>query len=337
VRIDLKALVEECERVIYAQRGDGSPPMVALSADVVRAVAEFARNLAVRAISAKALIDMELCAHFAANGPSVRGAGATDACGSVAHPIHVSAVQQSRSKNPQGSWTDIQGSWTDIVSYNNARSKPTPLTEIPTIQALPWIATGIKPLDHLLGGGLVRRGSFMICGKRGTGKSTLLLQALSGARLPNRDPCRCLLASAEESEQIVTARARRLGVGMDNISVMHTASVDQILSRANSLLPEILVVDTIQTIAGATRQIQTSATPLLDFAHATGACVLLPLYCELEDVPDKLKHSIDVLLSLEISDVNPALRYLSVREKNRFGPANKTVCFEMRDVGLCPV
>jgi DNA repair protein RadA/Sms len=118
--------------------------------------------------------------------------------------------------------------------------------------------------------------------------------------------------------------------------------VDQILSHATSLRPEILVVNTIQAVTaenikappGTAPQIQECAERLNNFAKSTGTCVIL-VHCA-DTVPAKLKHLVDVLLSLKVSDVNPALHYLSAPEKNRFGPTVKAVCLVMRDEGLYP-
>jgi len=94
VRIDLGILVEECTRVILGRPRDGSPPMVALSADVVRAAAEYARTLSRGIVEASSPDEVLLWQKFAAAGPAVGGDGAADAWGSVVHPLHVSAVRR---------------------------------------------------------------------------------------------------------------------------------------------------------------------------------------------------------------------------------------------------
>lgn len=94
VRIDLGILVEECTRVILERPRDGSPPMVALSADVVRAVAEYARTLSRGIVEASSLDEALLWQKFAVAGPTIGGDGAADAWGSVVHPLHVSAVRR---------------------------------------------------------------------------------------------------------------------------------------------------------------------------------------------------------------------------------------------------
>ena len=102
VRIDLGILVEECTRVILERPRDGSPPMVALSADVVRAVAEYARTLSRGIVEAGAPDEALLWQKFAVAGPAVGGDGAADAWGSVVHSLHVSAVRRDAEEAP--SW-----------------------------------------------------------------------------------------------------------------------------------------------------------------------------------------------------------------------------------------
>jgi hypothetical protein len=93
VRIDLKALVDACLAVIVERPHDGSPPMVALNADIVHSVAIFARTLSREFGGAKSPGEALRWQEFAASGPHVGGDAAADAWGSVVHPIHVSAVR----------------------------------------------------------------------------------------------------------------------------------------------------------------------------------------------------------------------------------------------------
>lgn len=95
VRVDLGVLSEECAQVILERPRDGSPPMVALSADVAYAVAAYARTLSRGIAEARSPEEVMLWQKFAAAGPTVGGDGAADAWGSVVHPLHVSAVRQA--------------------------------------------------------------------------------------------------------------------------------------------------------------------------------------------------------------------------------------------------
>lgn len=92
VQIGLPAFIEEITTAIMERPRDGSPPMLAISADVVLAVAVFAQTLSREIVETEMPDSMKHWKTFAARGPIVEGEGAADACGSVVHPIHVSAV-----------------------------------------------------------------------------------------------------------------------------------------------------------------------------------------------------------------------------------------------------
>jgi DNA repair protein RadA/Sms len=222
-----------------------------------------------------------------------------------------------------------------------------PLTEVKVTEFI-RNATGIEPLDRVLGGGLVLGGSFLISGGPGAGKSTLLSQMLFSAKRPDGAPCeRLMWATAEENVAHIAIRAKRIGTTHHKIRAARETNVDRILAHAERFQPEILVVDSIQTIltdeiesvAGSVQQVQECATRLDHFAKATNTCVVL--ICQVTKDgqsagPNKLKHLVDVLLSLEVSDEFPALRWLT-SSKNRFGSGLETGWFEMRDDGLYPV
>ncbi len=142
-------------------------------------------------------------------------------------------------------------------------------------------------------------------------------------------------------------RADRIGVTHQKIGVARDTNVDRILRKARRLEPEILIIDSIQTIstdtinsaAGSIQQVKGCATQLDHFAKETQACVIL--ICQVTKDgqaagPNTLQHLVDVLLSIDVSDEFPALRWLST-SKNRFGSVLETGCFEMRDDGLHPV
>lgn len=93
VRVDLKALVDGCSRIILERPRDGSPPMIAINADVALAVATFAQRLSCGIVEAPSPGETRRLQKSAAEGPIVEGEGAADAWGSGIHPIHVSAVR----------------------------------------------------------------------------------------------------------------------------------------------------------------------------------------------------------------------------------------------------
>lgn len=95
VLVDLGVLSEECARIILERPRDGSPPMVALSADVLYVVATYARTLSRGIAEARSPEEVMLWQKFVAAGPTVSGDGAADAWGSVVHPMHVSMVRRN--------------------------------------------------------------------------------------------------------------------------------------------------------------------------------------------------------------------------------------------------
>lgn len=227
------------------------------------------------------------------------------------------------------------------------KSDLVPLTEIETVEH-PRILTTLGPLDLVTGGGLVPSGSFLISGSPGAGKSTLLSQMLYLARRPDGTPCeRLMWASAEETPEHIAMRAQRLETAHSKIRVTREEDVDRILAHATRLQPEILVVDSIQTVSttdinsavGSVLQVKECAIRCDRFAKSTGACVFL-ICQETKDGqaagPNALKHLVDVLLSLDTSDESPNLRFLR-SSKNRFGSTWEVGSFEMSESGLHPV
>ena len=105
-------------------------------------------------------------------------------------------------------------------------------------------ATGIGELDRVLGGGLVAGSVVLIGGDPGIGKSTLLLQMLGaiGGRL------RSLYVTGEESLAQVAARGRRLGINLDGLEALAETSIERILGEAATSKPQVLIIDSIQTI-----------------------------------------------------------------------------------------
>lgn len=229
----------------------------------------------------------------------------------------------------------------------NPKSDLVPLTEVETIEQ-PRILTTLEPLDRVTGGGLVQDGIFLISGSPGAGKSTLLSQILYLARRPDGAPCeRLMWASAEETIGQIAMRSRRLGTTDSRIHITREEDVDQILALATQFRPEILVVDSIQTVStkdinsivGSVLQVKECAIRCSRFAKDHGACVFL-ICQETKDGqaagPNTLKHLVDALLSLDTSDEFPALRFLRT-SKNRFGSTTEVGCFEMGERGLRPV
>lgn len=204
-------------------------------------------------------------------------------------------------------------------------------------------STGIDELDRVLGGGLVRGSAVLLAGEPGIGKSTLVLQLV--AALAGRER-RTLLVSGEESVAQIAGRAQRLGISDNNLQVATSGSLDAVLATSVAASLDVLVVDSIQTLAdermdqppGSMVQVRECAAALTRHAKLTGTCVIFVGHVTKEGSvagPKTLEHVVDVVLALE-GDRGGTLRLLR-SAKNRFGATDETGVFVMSTKGLEPV
>lgn len=202
------------------------------------------------------------------------------------------------------------------------------------------VALGYPELDRLLGGGLVRGSYTLVGGDPGIGKSTLLLQ-LSGqlARLG----LKIHYVSAEESVAQTALRAQRLQISSHEISVSSESRLEAILNRAQTDLPDVLIVDSIQTVywheipsaPGSVSQVRECAGRLMVLAKNLGITVFVIGHVTKDGSlagPRVLEHMVDTVLSFE-GDSNYHFRMLRAL-KNRFGATNELAVFEMSSAGL---
>ena len=200
-------------------------------------------------------------------------------------------------------------------------------------------ATGIGELDRVLGGGLVAGSVVLIGGDPGIGKSTLLLQMLGaiGGRL------RSLYVTGEESLAQVAARGRRLGINLDGLEALAETSIERILGEAATSKPQVLIIDSIQTIwtelltaaPGSVSQVRESAARLVRFAKESGTSVFLVGHVTNEGGiagPRVLEHMVDAVLYFE-GESGSRFRILRAF-KNRFGAVNELGVFAMSEKGL---
>lgn len=203
-------------------------------------------------------------------------------------------------------------------------------------------STGNEELDRVLGGGLVTGSATLIGGDPGIGKSTLLLQV--AASLSER--CRVLYASGEESARQIKMRASRIKVRQDKLYVLAENDVEGILSKCERLQPDVLVIDSIQTMVsessasapGSVSQVRQSAGAIVRYAKETGTSVFLVGHVTKEGAlagPRILEHMVDAVLYFE-GDRQHEYRLLRA-VKNRFGSVNELGVFEMRSEGMIPV
>jgi len=198
---------------------------------------------------------------------------------------------------------------------------------------------GNGELDRVLGGGLVAGSVTLIGGDPGIGKSTLLLQVLAELAARNRT----LYVSGEESPQQISLRAQRLGLARDRVRLLPEINVEGILATAEVEQPQVMVIDSIQTVyterlqsaPGSVAQVRESAAQLVRYAKAGGAALFLVGHVTKEGAiagPRVLEHMVDTVLYFE-GDPSGRLRVLRA-VKNRYGPVNELGVFAMTECGL---
>lgn len=193
-------------------------------------------------------------------------------------------------------------------------------------------------LNRVLGGGLVPGSLVLLGGEPGIGKSTLALQVLM--QMP--DTC-TLYASGEESVRQIKLRSERIAGKAQNLYLLAETSLEKILEQAGALHPEIIVIDSIQTIGteaieatiGSLSQVRECAARLLQFAKETNTPIIIVGHITKEGSlagPKVLEHMVDAVLQFE-GDQHYMYRVLRA-QKNRFGSTSEIGIFEMQHDGL---
>ncbi len=202
--------------------------------------------------------------------------------------------------------------------------------------------TGLKELDRVLGGGIVKGSLVLLSGDPGIGKSTLLLQICQFLG----ESLNILYVSGEESAHQIKLRADRLGVNTDNLSVFCETDVQIISEYMRSAKPELVIIDSIQTMnvaelnssLGSVAQVRESTNCLMQAAKSLNIPTIVVGHVNKDGNiagPKVLEHIVDAVLYFE------GERHLSYRilraVKNRYGSTNEIGVFEMKDNGLSEV
>ncbi|NNJ93885.1 MAG: DNA repair protein RadA [Halobacteria archaeon] len=200
-------------------------------------------------------------------------------------------------------------------------------------------SVGLQELDRVLGGGLVSGSVVLIGGDPGIGKSTLLLQVL--AALSGR--LASLYVTGEESLEQISIRAGRVDVDGSRLRLLSETSVERIIATAEKEQPQVMVLDSIQTLfteglqsaPGSVAQVRESAAQLVRYAKQSGIAMFLVGHVTKEGTlagPRVLEHMVDTVLYFE---GDPGGRYRILRAvKNRFGAVNELGVFAMTGGGL---
>jgi len=244
-------------------------------------------------------------------------------------------------KCPQcGTWNSIIEE-TTIVSSKNLNSFPAaaiyPIEEL-TSEDSERIVFSYHELNRVLGGGLVPGSFILLGGEPGIGKSTLLLQiALHNPSL------KCLYVSGEESLSQLKMRSERIGITTHQTFITNETNTDQIIKAAKELQPDLLIIDSIQTVyspkieafVGSPSQIRQCASEFQRLAKENHISVFLIGHITKDGFiagPKLLEHMVDVVLQFE-GDEHYGYRILRTL-KNRFGPTHELGIFEMASNGL---
>lgn len=222
-------------------------------------------------------------------------------------------------------------------SRTNALSTPKRIQEV-TYSETKRIPTHCGEFDRVLGGGIVPGSLLLLGGEPGIGKSTLLLQ--TALAIHDR---KLLYVSGEESEQQIKMRADRIGINTEQCYVVSETVTQRIFEHVDAVQPDILVVDSIQTIstedidspAGSVSQIRQCTTEFQHYAKTTGVPVLLIGHITKDGSlagPKVMEHIVDAVLQFE-GDRNYGYRILRAL-KNRFGSTSEIGIFEMQGSGL---
>ena len=227
---------------------------------------------------------------------------------------------------------------TRFQSVAGGRSPVRPLSSI-VARENPRVPSGLDEFDRVLGGGLVPGGVILLGGDPGIGKSTLLLQA--GAALGAAH--KVLYVTGEESVEQIALRADRLGLVNAPIELLAEVQLEAIVAAIGEAQPEIVVVDSIQTVytealtsaPGSVSQVRECAAQLTRLAKQRGIVVVFVGHVTKEGAiagPRVLEHIVDTVLYFE-GDPHSAFRLVRAI-KNRFGAANELGVFAMTERGL---
>ena len=232
--------------------------------------------------------------------------------------------------------SQVPAAWEQSTGSAARVAQPLPIEEIATSDT-PRKSTHDTELDRVLGGGLVPGSLTLLGGEPGIGKSTLMLQV--GLRWPYKT----LYVSGEESAQQIKMRADRLGKNKGQCLILTETQTQNILHHAVEQQPEVVIIDSIQTLqsnqidsgSGSISQIRTATAELIKYAKSTQTPVVLIGHITKDGHiagPKILEHMVDTVLQFE-GDRHHVYRILRAH-KNRFGSTNELGIYEMLSEGL---
>ena len=230
----------------------------------------------------------------------------------------------------------------DAPARTTAATAVTPAPRIGDVDVTRAAArpTGVGEFDRVLGGGLVPGSVVLVAGEPGVGKSTLLLDVAARAA---RSGAAVLYVSGEESAAQVRGRAERIDAIADTLYLASETDLATVLGHVEARSPDLLVVDSVQTVASAeiegqagnVSQVREVAASLIRAAKQRGMAVLLVGHVTKDGSiagPRVLEHLVDVVVQFE-GDRHSRLRLVRA-VKNRYGPTDEVGCFDLSDIGI---
>ncbi len=267
-----------------------------------------------------------ICSECGARSPQWRGQCPSCRAWNSLEPIRESAAAERRT-----------------APASAAALRPVRLADVEE-QGLEPFGTGLAALDRVLGKGLVPGGAVLIGGEPGIGKSTLLLQMAGAVAASGKT---VLYASGEESLPQIKARAERLGVLDERLLAMATSRVEDVLDLIEGeSAPHLLILDSVQTMTseraeglpGNVSQVRAVAQDVVERCKRRDVTVILVGHVTKDGTlagPRLLEHMVDTVIALE-GDRRQMFRLLRIL-KNRFGPNQELVVFQMAQRGLAVV
>ncbi|OIO06573.1 DNA repair protein RadA [Candidatus Falkowbacteria bacterium CG1_02_37_21] len=243
-----------------------------------------------------------------------------------------------------GSWGTLNSGVTDAKSEKKEAAKKLGGAIVLDFNSIPDTAlarqrTGSEEIDRVLGGGLVPGSLILLSGEPGIGKSTLAAQIAGG--LGNK--IMTIYVSGEESAGQVKSRLQRLNTDFSQLKFVSETNAEKICSTALKLKPDIVIIDSIQTVysalipaeAGSVSQIRAAAVKFLELSKENNIAVILIGHITKDGQvagPKSLEHIVDTVLYLENENTN---NYCLLRAtKNRFGSVNELGVLEMTGTGF---
>ena len=247
-----------------------------------------------------------------------------------------------------GQWNTFEEVIVDKNSQSRAgqgsvlaqKIKPVPLSDVQAKENF-RLLTGIEEFDRVLGNGAAKRSAVLLGGEPGIGKSTLLIQM--AAAMANAHSV--LYVSGEESAAQIKERADRLCLDTNGIEVLCTMRLEDILDALGSLNPEMVIVDSIQTVysveagivPGSISKAKYCANELVGWIKNKESVLIMTAHVTKEGTiagPKTLEHMVDTVISFERNSDD--VRFLHA-QKNRFGSVDELGIFNMTEKGLVPV